>query len=1406
MKKLYFISIIIILLSFNIIYSQTITSTTSGGQWSSTDTWIGGVIPGDINDVIINGPVDMDWSRTVKNLTINSSKVLRNFNNYTPDLVVTGTLTINGSLVNNSAGGYIDLYASGNVVINGTITTTYMTFSGNSGTQQLSGSGIYNAFNIYINPNRQVHAAGNLMFGENVIFDIWGDTLNMGSHKLTSVNVDRGFRGSGRIYSNGEIDVTGLFQANLDGNYTLTGDGIMKINTFTSYSNFTVAAGKIIENYINWLPDLVIHGDIINYGTIRNNPIDGGYIDLYANANVINEGELTVSYMTLSGNSGTQHLGGSAEYNAHNIYVNPNREVHASSNLKIGESVNFDLYGDTLNMGTYKLTNVSVDRGFTGSGRIFSNGEIDITGKFQTNLDGNYTLVGDGVMKINTFSSYGNFTVGEGKIVQNYSNWIPDLYVHGDIINYGIIRNNPDDGGYIDLYASSNIINEGELSVSYLSLNGNSGTQQLSGSAEFNPYNIYINPNREIHAASDLLFGGNVIFDLWGDTVNMGTYKLTNVNVDRGFRGDGKIYSDGEIDVTGFFQTNLDGNYTLVGEGIMSINTLSSYSDFRVGEGKIVQNYSNWIPDLYVHGDVINNGIIRNNPVNGGYIDFYSYGGSIFNYGEMAPAYLTHYAYGKTPQISGEVTSNYYFTMLNYGRTEIRGGVNLNITEGAYCGLSGAIWRDGSSVINNEGDYYRFYNVTYNTTIYPDEAHFMGMRVTDRNTMDTLHVTLHNNQSYPNLSSSVKRWWQLEGNNPIGSYVLTLHYDDDLLNGQNEDNMDVFLTTDEGSNWTILSNPINTVIDKDANTITIGSPEDPVTAGLGDIVISSDEVVPVPSISLSISGREQIRVGPPNLYTVTYWNNDDYYTDQAVIELTTDNGVHIMGIVTTEIETGEKVEYPIDSLTYDGVNDEVFLVTEPLAPGEVRSFDLILGAVPGAAKLTDGGITLGVAVYWVVGTVVKKYVTDTMVQGCYEMWRPVSMNESGMTTTRRLVENSFNNSKTFENTGKNLAQSAGEEILEKTAGVAVWPLGLAKDIFDCMGNTFKGMKDYVNGNFDKKGKDLEKVTSWDPNEKEGPTGDGGEGFMATSAPMAYTIFFENKKEAQAPAWKVVIVDTLDESVFDVSTVEVGDMSHDMGVFTQEGNILRWEFVEIELQPNVEPPEGEGWVKFTVHPIEGLPTGTQLKNKAEIVFDLNDPIMTNEYVNILDFDPPVTTPVSLTQYGTDLKLTWTGDDAGGSGIKKSMVYMASGEGPFSMVNVCDSSSIIIEDIEIDKLYKFYVLSEDQVGNAETDYSQIIDIVTDVDEAVVIPDEYKLTQNYPNPFNPSTTIEYWIPKLSDVRLDIYNIIGQKVMTVVNEVHSPGVYRYSIDMSGFATGVYIYELRVDNAAINKKMLLVK
>jgi len=91
--------------------------------------------------------------------------------------------------------------------------------------------------------------------------------------------------------------------------------------------------------------------------------------------------------------------------------------------------------------------------------------------------------------------------------------------------------------------------------------------------------------------------------------------------------------------------------------------------------------------------------------------------------------------------------------------------------------------------------------------------------------------------------------------------------------------------------------------------------------------------------------------------------------------------------------------------------------------------------------------------------------------------------------------------------------------------------------------------------------------------------------------------------------------------------------------------------------------------------------------------------------------------------------------------------------------------------------------------------------------VIPDVYALEQNYPNPFNPSTVIEFSLPEdVNDVRLTIYDVIGQKVAELVNGKLNAGKYKYTWNASNAATGMYIYELRTEKFVSVKKMLLMK
>ena len=91
--------------------------------------------------------------------------------------------------------------------------------------------------------------------------------------------------------------------------------------------------------------------------------------------------------------------------------------------------------------------------------------------------------------------------------------------------------------------------------------------------------------------------------------------------------------------------------------------------------------------------------------------------------------------------------------------------------------------------------------------------------------------------------------------------------------------------------------------------------------------------------------------------------------------------------------------------------------------------------------------------------------------------------------------------------------------------------------------------------------------------------------------------------------------------------------------------------------------------------------------------------------------------------------------------------------------------------------------------------------------LIPAKYALEQNYPNPFNPSTVIEFSLPEnVGNVKLSIYNTLGEKVAELVNTSLTAGKYQYQWNAQNVATGMYIYELRTDKFVSVKKMLLLK
>jgi hypothetical protein len=94
----------------------------------------------------------------------------------------------------------------------------------------------------------------------------------------------------------------------------------------------------------------------------------------------------------------------------------------------------------------------------------------------------------------------------------------------------------------------------------------------------------------------------------------------------------------------------------------------------------------------------------------------------------------------------------------------------------------------------------------------------------------------------------------------------------------------------------------------------------------------------------------------------------------------------------------------------------------------------------------------------------------------------------------------------------------------------------------------------------------------------------------------------------------------------------------------------------------------------------------------------------------------------------------------------------------------------------------------------------------DPTSAIPQHFALEQNYPNPFNPTTGIRFQVPGVSDVRLAVYNILGQQVALLVNEAKQPGAYTVQFDASNLPSGFYFYRMTAGSFSSTKSMIVLK
>jgi flagellar hook assembly protein FlgD len=89
---------------------------------------------------------------------------------------------------------------------------------------------------------------------------------------------------------------------------------------------------------------------------------------------------------------------------------------------------------------------------------------------------------------------------------------------------------------------------------------------------------------------------------------------------------------------------------------------------------------------------------------------------------------------------------------------------------------------------------------------------------------------------------------------------------------------------------------------------------------------------------------------------------------------------------------------------------------------------------------------------------------------------------------------------------------------------------------------------------------------------------------------------------------------------------------------------------------------------------------------------------------------------------------------------------------------------------------------------------------------MPSAFSLSQNYPNPFNAQTAIEYALPRAAAVKLEIFDILGQRVITLIDGPKPAGYHRATWDASGRSSGLYFYRIVADGESKSRRMTLIK
>ncbi|GAP43106.1 protein containing Por secretion system C-terminal sorting domain [Lentimicrobium saccharophilum] len=642
MKKNLLFAFILSVVSVSV-YSQ-VQSTTFGGLWHDPNTWIGLTVPGENDDVIINGPVVQAYTSGYailpvhcNNLTITSSGSLRNGgygggNGIFP-VYVHGS-AVNNGIVENGGEDALKMFVYGDLTNNNIWmpVETELTNSGNHNLSLLEGMTF--GSKIIVNSSTGITALTDLVFTCDWYSDGYynrshlmlnGHIFSVGNHSLEMRHC---LVNSGTL--TGDFEILGTFKVGYDVSDTLKFNGNITV-TDTLMANVYGGGYGIYK--------LRINGNLLNNGVIMDNmdtkaPLNDDDLEILITGDIINNRHWSCKYVKLAGDE-TQHItqGTDRFFDSYFSDLNPESDIVAQSNITIMNDLNLNgahlnMAGDTLTIYGWlyggAIENTNLNNGFLNN--IISMGGLSVNGVVtieNNNIFHDYVIVNDTLQSIE---------YGGGSITYT-------LQVRGDITNYGLIRN-INDGDLLSLEITGGIDNHGLWENAYTKFSGSQQQQihQLPGKV-FQTNFTDVDSVSMVVATSDLKIAGNC--NLLRSTLEMNHYEIDI----SGHLYNGRVNSAIIKNAT-LSNITASGNTEI--RGIVVIDDGNRfYGNLLVTDTLQSQVYGggSYTYSLYNFGNIENNGLIRNEPTQNESFALYVQGdiinrGTFTNYANYQLFYL----------------------------------------------------------------------------------------------------------------------------------------------------------------------------------------------------------------------------------------------------------------------------------------------------------------------------------------------------------------------------------------------------------------------------------------------------------------------------------------------------------------------------------------------------------------------------------------------------------------------------------------------------------------------------------------------------------------------------------------------------------------------------------------------